>query len=246
MTPMMPMRSPASIVLVVLAAAACGGSPPPAAQEPAPAAEAPRPSSRSEAHAPKLRTKAELGTVDPAAVQRIFSALGDTFMACEKRALDRVELLSGRVKFFVRIGESGAAKWSYLEESDVGDRETEKCLIEAVMGAHWPKPDGGDAEARYGVELPLQAARPPTDWSSEKVSAPVAKQRGELDRCKEGASATFQATMYVGPGGKVLSAGVSTSGKDGAEKIDCLSDALLKLKGVPSPGSWPAKVTFAL
>jgi len=50
----------------------------------------------------------------------------------------------------------------------------------------------------------------------------------------------------VGPGGKVLSAGVAMSSKDGEENANCLAKALVNMKGLPSPGSWPAKVTFPL
>ena len=226
--------------VVVVAGVACGGAPP--AKEP----EAAHEEGPTLEKRPALKVKSELGSVDPGAVKRAFGALDDKFMGCQKRALDRIEVLSGSVKFFVRIGEDGAARWTYLEGSELGDRETEKCLLDAVMSARWPKPDGGDAEARYGMELPLQSTRPASEWSSDKVARALGKNGDALDRCKAGASASFHATMYVGPGGKVLGAGVATSAKDGAEHIDCLADVLRTMKGLPSPGSWPAKVDFAL
>jgi hypothetical protein len=229
-----------SALLAVLSLVGCGGAPPPAAPEAA-HEEAPPPEKK-----PALKMRSELGSVDPGAVKQAFSALDDKFMACQKRALDRVEVLSGNVKFFVRIGEDGAAKWTYLEGSEIGDRETEKCLLDTVMGARWPRPDGGDAEARYGMELPLQSTRPASDWSSDKVASALGKHGEAIDKCKEGTSSTFHATMYVGPGGKVLAAGVATSAKDGEEHADCLTGVLLKMKGLPSPGSWPAKVGFDL
>lgn len=192
------------------------------------------------------RTSSELGSVDPGAVKRAFAVLDDKFTDCQKRALDRVEVLAGSVKFFLRIGSAGTARWAYLEESDIGDRETEKCLVDVVTAAHWPKPDGGDAEARYSMELPLQSTRPPNDWSSDKIAGALGRNGEAIDKCKAGASSAFRATMYVGPGGMVLSAGVAMSNKDGEGKADCLTRALTKMKGLPSPGSWPAKVTFAL
>jgi hypothetical protein len=218
----------------------CGGEPPPKAPEAA-HEEGPPPEKK-----PSLKMKSELGTVDPAAVTRTFSALDDKFTGCQKRGLGRVEVMSGSVKFFVRIGEDGAAKWTYLEGSELGDRETERCLLDAVMGAQWPRPDGGDAEAHYGMELPLQSTRAPNEWNADKVAAALGKHGDAIDKCKAGANAAFHATMYVGPGGKVMSAGVSTSNKDGADKADCLSGVLVKMKGLPSPGSWPAKVGFDL
>ena len=218
---------------------ACGG-PPPQAPEPAHAEEAPR------VVKPALKMKSELGTVDPGAIKKAFSMLDSAFMECQKRAMGRVEVLSGGAKFFLRIGEDGSARYTYLEETDLGDRDTEKCLLDTVMGAQWPKPDGGEAEVRYGMELPLQATRPASDWSPEKVSGALAKHGESLDRCKAGASGTFRATMYVAPGGKVMAAGIAVTSRDGADKADCLAGALVKMKGLPSPGSWPAKVSFGL
>jgi hypothetical protein len=235
-------RSRAALLVgCVAGAVGCGGEPPPKAPE-VTQQEAPAPAKKR----PALKVTGELGSVDPGAVKKAFGALDDQFMGCQKRALDRVEVLSGSVKFFVRIGEDGAARWTYLEGSELGDRETEKCLLDAVRGAQWPKPDGGDAEARYGMELPLQSTRPANDWSSDKVAATLGKHGDAIDKCKAGASGRFHATMYVGPGGKVLAAGMATSTKDGEDKVDCLTDVLLKMKGLPSPGSWPAKVGFDL
>lgn len=224
----------------IVGAAGCGGDEPPARQ-PEPPHAVPQ-----KAVPLVARTSSELGSVDPAAVKRAFSALDEKYMDCQKRALDRVEVLAGTLKFFLRIRSDGSAKWAYLEESEIGDRDTEKCLVDVVMEARWPKPDAGEAEVRYSMELPLQATRPPNDWSPEKVAAALGKSVGAIDRCKGGASTTFRATMYVGPGGKVLSAGVATSSKDGSETADCLAKALEKMKGLPSPGSWPAKVSFGL
>jgi hypothetical protein len=219
---------------------ACGGEEPPP--------QAPRPIREAEpvAAKPRLKTTSELGDVDPGEVTRVFKALSESFLECQRRGVDRVEVLAGSVKFFVRIGADGGAKWAYLEESEIGDRDTEKCLLDVVMSARWPRPNGGDAEARYTMELPLQATRPPNEWTSDKVAAALGRHGDAIDRCKGGISARFHATMYVGTGGRVLAAGVATSTKDGEDRADCLAGALVKMKGLPSPGSWPAKVSFGL
>jgi hypothetical protein len=225
-----------SAVVCTAGLAACGGEPPPKAPE--------APKEQTHEVKPQLKMKAELGTVDPDAVTRAFHRLDDAFSSCQQQGLSRVEVLSGSLKFFLRIGEDGSAKWTYLEESDLGDRDTEKCLLDAVMGARWPKPDGGDAEARYTLELQAQG-RPATDWSSDKVAAALGKAGNALDQCTSGTSG-FKGTLYVGPGGRVLAAGVAVPSKDGASKADCVAKVLGKLKGLPSPGSWPAKVSFGL
>jgi hypothetical protein len=97
------MRNAVSL-LFVSGAIGCGGSePPPKHAEPA--HEAPQ-----RAVPLYAKTSQELGGVDPAAVKRAFSALNDKYMQCQKRALDRLELVAGNVKFFLRIGSDGSAK----------------------------------------------------------------------------------------------------------------------------------------
>jgi hypothetical protein len=225
---------------LLCAASACAGDEP-VARQPEPA-----PPEQTKARGSGLAVQNELGTIDPEAVKRVFRSLDERFMACQKRGLERVEVLAGNVKFSLRIGADGQAKWAYVPESDLGDRATESCLVDVVMGSSWPKPDGGDAEAQYAMELPLQATRPANDWSSERVTQTLLKHATAIDQCKAGTAAPFHATMYVAPGGRVLSASVTAGGKDDQSKADCLSDLLGKLKSLPSPGSWPAKVSFSL
>jgi hypothetical protein len=217
-----------------------------ASTEPSPKEPLPPPKPPQRAVPLVAKTSQELGGVDPAAVKKAFTALDDKFTECQKRALDRVEVVAGGVKFFLRIGSDGSAKWSYIEVSELGDHETEKCLVDAVLAARWPKPDSGDAEVRYSMELPLQATRPPNDWSADRIAGALGKNSDAIDKCKGGAKSSFHATMYVGPGGKVLAAGMGVPDKDGQDQADCLAKTLLKMKGLPSPGSWPAKVSFDL
>jgi hypothetical protein len=193
-----------------------------------------------------MKMASELGTIDPGTVKKSFARLDDKFAVCQTRGIEHISVLAGTAKFFLRIGSDGAAKWAYLEDSDIGDAETERCLVRVVMDAQWPQPDGGDAEVRYSLELALNAQRPPNDWPADKVTSAIARQTSAIDRCKQGSSATFRATLYVGPGGRVLTAGIATSSREGVDKSECLEKVLLKLHGLPTPGSWPAKVSFGL
>jgi hypothetical protein len=51
--------------------------------------------------------------------------------------------------------------------------------------------------------------------------------------------------MYVGTDGHALSVGVTPPDSHGEAAVDCLVGVLKEAK-YPSPGSWPAKVTFTL
>ena len=63
------------------------------------------------------------------------------------------------------------------------------------------------------MELPLAGdARPASDWSSDKVAGALGKHGDAIDQCKARRERRRSTrTMYVGPGGKVLAAGVATS-----------------------------------
>lgn len=220
-----------SIPLVV----ACGGNEPPP-KEPE-NHEEPAPRQKK----PNLKMQSELGEIDQAKTQAAFRGLSPQFMDCQEKRKKAVKGLGGDAKFFVRVGPDGKAKWAYLEDSTIGDSETEKCMLDVVMGAQFPKPDGGDAEVQYGVGLDVQG-REPVDWSKDKVADAL----GPIQQCTGGQSG-FKVTMYVadagGHKGKVVAIGVAVPNKDAAQKIECIVDAAKDMK-VPSPGGWPAKVSI--
>ncbi|CAN5808790.1 hypothetical protein BH09MYX1_BH09MYX1_06580 [soil metagenome] len=224
----------------------CGGNAEPVQQpDPTPSATAARPSG------PKLNVSSELGTIDDKATQKTFEKLGAPFDVCRKQAQKRLSFVAGDVKFFVRVGQDGHVKYTYFEQSNLGDAAAEKCLLDAVTAQQWPIPDGGEAEVRYqgyGFDLD-QNVRGAFDWPSDKIAAALGKHKDELDKCVDGAGAAkFTVTAYVEPSGKegkVVAAGVSTTAKEGAAKIECIVLAVKAIK-MPSPGSYAAKVTFGL
>ncbi|HVH46126.1 MAG TPA: AgmX/PglI C-terminal domain-containing protein [Labilithrix sp.] len=283
-----------SLVLCVSALVACGGEkPPPKAPEP-PTEEAPKQESSG---GPAVEQ--ELGSIDQRAVEKKFDELQTKLEVCHKQGRDRVEYLAGDVKVFLRVGKDGRVKYAYFEESTLGDRATEKCLLDLFAATDWPKPQGGEAEIRNGFGWPAGSERQPTTWGPEKVSSALDEDKETkkgVEKCKSGTSGEFHVTAYVEPGeveehhpaakgpgkaadkahakggkkpahkndkkgqhaatdqaaakgaehgGKFKSIGVTPPGKEGAEKVDCIVDALRGLP-LPSPGSYAAKVTFSL
>jgi len=228
---------------LLLLAAACGGEPPKTENDIKPVATT-RPSG------PKLAMQSEFGVIDENAAKKVIAQLTPTIQRCHTSNLKRVEYLSGDIKFYVRVGEDGRAKWVYLEETNLGDREAERCIVDALAGASWPKPEGGpQAELRssFGFDAPGDV-RAPYEWGPDKVAATVGKHMADLEKCTDGTNAKFKVTAYVEPegkGGKVQAVGVATSSEKGADKIDCVVEAVKKIK-MPSPGSYAVKVTFGL
>lgn len=242
---MIAMKASAAAVFVLLLAVGCGGAPAPEVNNPPPAPSEARP------EAPVKRTPGpsvsqELGEIDPRAVESTFTRLRSSLASCHHAGINRVEYLSGEVKFFLRIGADGKAKWGNIEHSTLRDRETEKCMLNTMISAAWPTPKGGEAEVRKDLVFDLGDARAPYNWHAERAALAIPKIREAAQKC--GKSSGFDITAYVAPegsSGKTEAAGISGGGKEGEAAADCIVDAVKSAKW-PSPGSYTAKITFKL
>jgi len=242
------MRTTAALFALTMsfACVACGG-----AQKDAqsPDSETEATSQGSRPHGSGMQVSTELGVIDARAAEQTFRRLESKLHACYKAGLERVEYLAGDVKVFLRVGQDGTIRYGYFEESTLGDRESEKCMLRVLTQAAWPKPEGGEAEVRntFGFDGP-DDVRAPVDWSADRVTASLGKHADDIQKCKEGVAGRFRATAYVAPDGsqgKFTAIGLTPPSKEGIDKIDCLIDAL-KAVTPPSPGSYPAKVSFDL
>jgi len=196
-----------------------------------------------------MQVSTELGSIDSRAVEQTFWRLQSKLQGCYKSGLRRIAYLEGDVKVFLRVGQDGAVRYGYFEDSTLGDRETEKCMMDALTASAWPKPQGGEAEVRnsFGFDGP-DDVRAPVSWGADRMADAIGKSADALRTCKEGVSGRFRATAYVEPDGKqgkFQAIGITAPSKEGTDKIDCLVEAL---RGVtpPSPGSYAAKVSFDL
>lgn len=188
------LRNCAAFSLFVLATVACGSAPPPKVEEPKTEEPAARPSG------PTPQVSQELGSIDQRAVEQTFNRLQDAFEKCHSEGRERVEYLSGDVKIFMRVGQDGKVRYTYFEESSLGDRDTEKCILDVLSRADWPKPQGGEAEVRNGFGWGPGGERAPTPWGPEKVMNALddAKDvKKDVAKCKAGMKGDFIVTAYV-------------------------------------------------
>ena len=199
---------------------------------------------------------AELGEIDEAATTKTFDRIGPALMRCYTTGLGRLEYMAGDVKFYIRVKPDGRLRWAFLEQSTLGDRKTETCMLGALNDTQWPLPEGGEAEVHHGLGFDAPTnVRPPTDWSPDRVSAVIAPRSADAAACKRHGATTVQVTAYVGANqgaGRVLSAGAAASssgaaasGPDVAADADCVLGLVRGMK-MPSPGSYAAKVSFSL
>jgi hypothetical protein len=188
----------------------------------------------------------EIGGLDEDKVDAAFKSSLDGLQRCLTEGASRVELLGGSVAFFVKIDLTGRADSAYLEKSTLGDRDTEKCMLNALRSRHWPKPVGGEhGLARKSFDFdPPNDVRAPAEYDRDHLEKGLGKISSKLASCK-GARGRYEATIYVATDGSVLAAGVTPPDETGEDSVDCLVSTL-KSASFPSPGSWPAKITFTL
>jgi hypothetical protein len=226
----------------LLVLVACGAADQRPAQTAEDADEDDRPRRRS-----KPSVSSEIGGLNEDRVSQVFEKCMPGLERCLNAGAERIEFLGGAVSFFIKIGENGRLEHAHLERSTIGDRATELCMLETLRAKKWPKPVGGKhGLARKAFEFdPPNDVRPPTFWEGEQLTKTLGKLSSKIDDCKNGSRGSFEATMYVSTDGSVLAVGVTPPDEGGEDAVDCLVSTL-KSATFPSPGSWPAKVTFGL
>ncbi|HYQ18436.1 MAG TPA: AgmX/PglI C-terminal domain-containing protein [Polyangiaceae bacterium] len=199
-----------------------------------------------ERHDSRPSVSSEIGGLNEDEVNASFESSLKGLQRCLNDGASRVEFLGGSVSFFVKIDSDGKVDAAYLEKSTLGDRDTEKCMLDAMRARSWPKPVGGEhGLARKSFDFdPPNDVRAPADYDHGHLDKGLGKISSKLASCKS-AKGSYEATIYVATDGSVLSAGVTPPSEDGEGSIDCLVSTL-KSASFPSPGSWPAKVTFTL
>lgn len=196
---------------------------------------------------PPIDVSAEIGAMDESAVTRVFQTGLRELQRCLDRGAKRVEFLGGSVAFFLKVDGSGRLAHVHLEQSSLGDHDTEHCMVEVLRAKTWPAPVGGKVGlVRKSFDFdPPNDVREPTTWEADRVSGVLDAKASEIRRCKGDASGAFSATLYVATSGSVLAVGVTPPDERGQDAVECLVK-LLREQAFPKPGSWPAKVSFTL
>lgn len=232
-------RSAASFFLFL---AACGGEA--TTEEHATTTESAEATSGREREAAaneSVQVEGLMGTISATAVQRGIEPRMGRFLRCFTERYEAVEVLGGRFDMAFRVARDGSVLWVYPRASTIGDRETERCLLGVAAGIRFSAPQGGEAEFAYPIEIDApEDVRPPTFWDPSRVAEAVERQASRL-QCP----GHFAVTVYIEPGGEVVAAGASSREQVSAEQLDCVAGAVAGWT-MPTPGSYPAKVTFDL
>lgn len=225
-----------------LTLSACGGAPPPAVKEPAPVSTAERESASS---GPTFES--EIGALDENKVNAAFKKAADGLGACFDKGAERVPYLAGDVRFMLRIAKNGSVRWAYVKDSNLGDRETEECMLGVLKAASWPRPQGGEGLAENTFNFrPGGDERPPVAWTPEQLGKPFKGAKSALSQCrKKAGTGALKATLYVDTDGKAKAVGVASADEKGEAAVSCVIGALQSIT-FPSPGSYASKVSVTI
>jgi len=185
--------------------------------------------------------ESDIGGLNEEAMDRAFASL--EVQRCLTEGSSRLSAIGGKFKLRLRINRDGGARWAYLSESTLGDRATEKCVIDLARGKSWPRPLGGEGLADKAFEIDAPAA--PVLLEEKRMLVDVARARAAAARCRRGVSGSFFATVHVRPDGRVTAAGVAPPSERGEDVADCVVDAIRKLRFRPSAPR-AAKVSFEI
>jgi hypothetical protein len=190
---------------------------------------------------------AEVGALPEEQSVYAFKESFDGIRECFTRGASRIEFLGGAISVQVWVDATGKVQNVFAPESTLGDRQTERCMFDAVRGASWPGSVGGPiAMAQNSFEFEMTPdVRPPVDWSEQQVEPALQENQSRIAECKDGSRDKFLATVYVDTDGTALAVGMAAPDREQEVHSDCLVDVLAQAR-YPTPGSWPAKVTFAL
>ncbi|MDW8362445.1 MAG: TonB family protein [Myxococcales bacterium] len=226
-------------IWLVAVAVSCGGAAPPRRQGPVEAPDVrPEPAESDDG----IAVEGLLGTLSQDQIRRALEPREPSFLRCVERRLGAIEWLGGEVRLAFRVARDGSVRWVYLARSTLGDAATEACILEVARRVRFETPRGGEAEVGWSFAVdPPDDVRPPLRWEPERLGEALQRAAEAVGACAPGER--FGVTVYVGPGGRVLSAGVATRGPEASAASGCVVEAIGAIQ-MPDPGSYPAKVSF--
>jgi hypothetical protein len=196
---------------------------------------------------PDMAATAEVGALSEAEAQRSFEAALGPLQACIEAGAERVPVLGGSIELAVKIDTTGTARRVWAPSSTLGDRQTEKCMFDAVRQVRWPAPLGGAfGIARNSFEFRRsKRVGEPGVWDSERVIPVLEAIQEALEECRSGSAGEILVTLYIGTGGRALAGGAASEESVADEALDCVVETLLAAD-YPPPEQSPTQVRFRL
>ena len=174
------------------------------------------------ASAQDIKVEGTLGTLDDAAVQLVVEKHAAALETCFTDVAKTMRYVGGPVRLRLRVGTDGKVKRASAI-SELGSWTVEKCLLERARTFQFARPRGGEAEVMLPFEFAASTAS--TAGTPGKTGA-VEKSIARCGRRPDGTGVVF----YVGPGGKIMSAGFSSDAPLSMSWADCAAESARKAR----------------
>jgi hypothetical protein len=189
-----------------------------------------------------------MGTINTNRIQEIFELRLLRFERCFTEREREIAFIGGRIEFYFRVDLDGRVVWVNPKSSTIGDRQTERCLMDIVKRTRFPVPrGGGEAEVAWSFERePNPEVQLPVEADEYSMVSFISENAESLSACNVGTS-SITVNAYIAPGGTIMSAGASISGREPADEmmLDCVTDAVAGWV-MPDPGVTASKFSFNL
>ena len=189
----------------------------------------------------KLGYASDVGGLPEEAMEGAFRSLGKDVERCIGRGYERLDSLGGHVKINLKITTKGEPKDVFVSESQLGDRDTEQCIVEAARGRVWPRAVGGDGVA--STQYDATPAKERSSFDVKKAQPAIEQVRAMTKRCRKDSTAEFTVTAYLKADGRVQAAGLAMTSPDD-DAAECIVAQVKKARF-----GWPgkdAKLSFSL
>jgi hypothetical protein len=185
-----------------------------------------------------------LGSIPEHRVEQVMARNMERLEECYGDALDSIDVIEGAFELVIVVDLDGSVYQTYMRDGNLGSLEAESCMLQQIMRFKFPEPGGGRAEVSHQLQLEAPYDPPePIDWSGSEIAEVVGQHRDDLERCLGGRTGV-QLTVYVGTGGKVVSAGATASEYEMYEAAVCLARAAAAWV-FADPGAQTAKASVS-
>jgi TonB family protein len=179
--------------------------------------------------APAMELQNELGVVETADVEEALERHFDEIRGCYHRAGKAQKYAGGKVLLRFMVAGSGHADDVLVVESDLGNYNVERCLVEVGRRITFKAPTGHKATTfDYPVEFRSTHEVTVLDLDGPKVERDISVFLPQLAACGQLAANDVVAIMYIEPNGFPGSVGLASPATLDEDVGDCIVQTIRK------------------
>ena len=185
--------------------------------------------------------------LDSADVESTLEEHFDEVRACYHRAGKAQRYAGGRVVLRFLVAGDGSADDAWVVESNLGNYDVERCLVEVGRRLVFDAPIGKRATTfDYPVEFRSTNQLAVLDIDGLKIDHDVASFRPQLAACGQLAKEGAMAIMYIEPNGFPGSVGLAATSEMDEEVGECIVKTIRRWRMSASLPGHALRATFSL